>query len=72
MFHDFVNKYRLTLDGGGRFVLSRIKEVVEESADEQGAMDLFFLLIGEGDLTLYMLLSVCIFSILFSIYFLWC
>ena len=42
MFHGFVNKYRLTLDGGGRFVLSRIKEVVEESADEQGAMDLDF------------------------------
>ena len=42
MFHGFVNKYRLKLDGGGRFVLSRIIEVVEESADEQGAMDLDF------------------------------
>ena len=42
MFRSFVNKYRLTLDGGDRFVLSRTKEVVEESADEQGAMDLDF------------------------------
>ena len=42
MLRSFVNKYRLTLDGGGRFVLTRIIEVVEESADEQGAMDLDF------------------------------
>ena len=42
MFRSFVNKYRLILDGGGRFVLSRIIEVVEESADEQGAMTLDF------------------------------